>query len=130
MAKRSMTWCLKTYRSTWVLRTTFSTERAIMFQRNLLFLCESILLVIALAVVVAAQDETPLQVTNQNRSGDLPFSTSIGTGAEQVDVASGTLKIRIPIISIKGRGLDYKFMLRYDTAFWATATRFQTGTGY
>jgi RHS repeat-associated protein len=101
-----------------------------MFRRNLFFLCESILLVVALAVVVAAQDETPLQVTNQNRSGDLPFSTSIGTGAEQVDLASGSLKIRIPIISIKGRGLDYNFTLRYDTAFWATATRFQTGTGY
>ncbi len=95
----------------------------------LLFLCKSLLVSAAFVSVVAAQDETPTLITSQNRSGDLPFTTTIGSGVESVDVVSGNIKIRIPIASVKGRGLNYDFVVRYDSGFWAAGTRYQAGTG-
>ena len=44
------------------------------------------------AAICAAQDEVPTRITNQNRIGDLPYSTSIGTEIEHVDMATGALK--------------------------------------
>jgi RHS repeat-associated protein len=62
-----------------------------------------------------AQDEIPSAVTDQNRSGDLPFSSVIGSATEHVLINSGNLVVNIPIIHIKGRnGLDFDFGLRYD----------------
>ena len=75
------------------------------------------------------QDETPTAVTNQNRAGNLPYTSSIGTDVESVDVVSGNLKIRIPIVSLKGRGLDWDFVLRYDTGFFIAGTRYQPNLG-
>jgi RHS repeat-associated protein len=70
-----------------------------------------------------AQDETPTTVTVQNRSGDLPFSASIGTELEHVDVASGNLIVHIPFTSVKGRGMDFDFGLNYDARYWIAGTR-------
>ena len=47
-----------------------------------------------------AQDETPTKVNVQNRAGDLPFSTSVGTEVEHVDLASGDLVVHIPIAHV------------------------------
>src|SRR5438445_4492006 len=82
-----------------------------------------IALLFPLSLPCFAQDETPIGVTNQNRSGDLPFSTSIGTDIERVDVSSGNLIVTNPIASIPGRGMSFNFPLRYDARFWVTATR-------
>ncbi len=71
-----------------------------------------------------AQDETPLEVTVQNRAGDLPFSSSIGSDIEHVDVSSLNLVVRIPITHVKGRGLDFDLAFRWDGMFWIAATRF------
>src|SRR5574337_1005293 len=81
---------------------------------------------LALALLAApalAQDETPHTVNNQNRSGDLPFSATIGTEAESVDISTGHLSVRIPFVSIPGRGMNYRFGVRYESGFWASALR-------
>jgi hypothetical protein len=70
---------------------------------------------------VQAQDETPTTVTVQNRSGDLPFSSSIGIDIEHVDVGSGNLILHIPLAPVKGRGMDFNFGLNYDARYWITA---------
>ncbi|MGH9509004.1 MAG: hypothetical protein ACRD2M_03635, partial [Terriglobales bacterium] len=89
-----------------------------------------LVLLAPLAAPLAAQDETPTKVTNQNRTGPLPFSTSIGTDVESVDLTSGSLSVRIPITSVKGRGMDYSFGVRYDTNYWNVATRGSGPTTY
>src|SRR5579864_1785676 len=62
-----------------------------------------------------AQDEIPTAITDQNRTGDLPFSTVVGTNIEHVVVASGDLVVNIPIVHVRGRnGLDFDFGLHYD----------------
>src|SRR5882672_291930 len=83
----------------------------------------AILVLVLMAPLVLAQDETPKEVNDQNRSGDLPFSTSVGTDIESVDVATGHLSVRIPILSLPGRGMNYRFGVRYESGFWATALR-------
>ena len=91
----------------------------------------ALLLALALGSSSAlAQDETPTAVTNQNRTGDLPFSTSVGPDVEHVDVASGNLIVRIPITSVPGRGMGYNFALNYDAMLWAVATRKNGGVTY
>ena len=81
------------------------------------------LIVLATAIPAIGQDETPTSVTVQNRSGDLPFSMSVGSDIEHVDVGSGNLVVHIPLSSVKGRGLDFNFGLNYDARYWVTATR-------
>src|SRR5882672_9033312 len=83
----------------------------------------AILVLVLMAPLVLAQDETPKEVNDQNRSGDLPFSTSVGTDIESVDVATGHLSVRIPFLSLPGRGMNYRLGLRYESGFWATALR-------
>jgi YD repeat-containing protein len=84
-----------------------------------------------LLVERAVADETPTKVTSQNRSGDLPFSTSVGTPIEHVDVASGALNIKIPLIKIPGRGLDAELYLRWNSNFYMMAPRTDGyGRGY
>lgn len=72
---------------------------------------------------MAAQDETPTAVTVQNRTGDLPFSQTVGTGAEHVDIGSGNLIVDIPIISTPGRHMPFNYGLRYNALFWTVASR-------
>jgi RHS repeat-associated protein len=75
-----------------------------------------VLLFVTLSVYPAkAQDEVPSVVTDQNRSGDLPFSSVVGSSVEHVLINSGNLVVNIPIAQVKGRnGLNYDFGLRYD----------------
>ena len=75
-----------------------------------------------------SQDETPTQVTVQNRTGDLPFSQTVGTGVEHVDIGSGNLIVDVPIISVPGRHMPFNYGLRYNALFWTVATR-ATSTG-
>src|SRR4051812_12368448 len=79
------------------------------------------LAVIVLACLVAVfrlyADETPTKVTAQNRTGDLPFSASLGTDIEHVDIAGGHLVIRIPIYSNPGRGQDFDYHLNYNSKY-------------
>jgi hypothetical protein len=84
---------------------------------------------LAFALPARAQDETPTAVTVQNRSGDLPFSSSIGTDIEHVDVSSGNLIVHIPFTSVKGRGSSFDFGLNYDARYWVTGTRKLPGQG-
>ena len=57
------------------------------------------LLLFGCASFTSAQDETPTSVTVQNRTGDLPFSQTVGTGVEHVDIGSGNLIVDFPIVS-------------------------------
>jgi RHS repeat-associated protein len=72
---------------------------------------------------VKAQDETPTAVTDQNRSGDLPFSGVIGSDIEHVVVTTGDLVVNIPIADLPGRGGRFHFALRYDGRYLVTALR-------
>jgi RHS repeat-associated protein len=94
--------------------------------RILLF---AVFLLVAIATPARAQDETPTAVTVQNRAGDLPFSAAVGTDIEHVDVTTGDLVVHIPLASVKGRGLDFNYGLRYDARYWAAGTRQLTGHG-
>src|SRR5579859_3079009 len=86
--------------------------------------CRRLLLVFfALGIYAFAQDEIPTEITPQNRGGELPFSSTVGTPIEQTDVTGGGLHVTIPIMHVPGRGLDYDFKLNYDARFWVEATR-------
>src|SRR6266568_4893961 len=81
----------------------------------------------ASASTAVAQDEIPTKVTDQNRSGDLPFSTTVGTGVEHVVVSSGNLTVNIPIAHVPGRGMDFNYVLRYDGRYLVVSTACFTG---
>jgi hypothetical protein len=83
------------------------------------------LMLFGCASFISAQDETPTSVTVQNRTGDLPFSQTVGTGAEHVDIGSGNLIVDFPIISLPGRDMPFNYGLRYNALFWTVATRTQ-----
>src|SRR5712672_3658741 len=81
------------------------------------------LALVLMAPLALAQDETPKEVNDQNRSGDLPFSASIGNDVERVDIATGHLSISIPFVSLPGRGMNYHLGMRYESGFWSAAAR-------
>jgi RHS repeat-associated protein len=88
--------------------------------KNGLFGCLALVL---MAISALAQDETPKEVNDQNRSGDLPFSASIGNDVERVDIATGHLSISIPFVSLPGRRTNYDLGIRYESGFWSAAAR-------
>jgi RHS repeat-associated protein len=86
-------------------------------------------LLAAPTAMLAQTDEIPTRITDQNRTGDVPFSAQVGTDIETVDLATGALHVRIPILQVKGRGLDYDFHLYYDSNFYVLASRVDTMGG-
>jgi YD repeat-containing protein len=93
-----------------------------MANKCLLWVARGTFAVFLLARPCLAQDVTPTAVTTQNRGGDLPFSSTIGTDIERVDVSSGNLIVTIPITSVPGRGMNLGFGLRYDARFLVVKT--------
>jgi len=88
--------------------------------------CKVIALVLSFlgsALLASAQDEIPAAVTAQNRAGDLPFSQTVGTQVEHVDIGSGNLVVNIPIISLPGRHMPFNYGLRYNALFWTVEVR-------
>ncbi len=83
----------------------------------------AVTLMLFVPIALNAQDEIPTAVTVQNRSGDLPFSSSVGTDVEHVDVVSGNLTVNIPISHVPGRGMDYTVSLHYDARWLMAAQR-------
>lgn len=73
-------------------------------------------------VIVFAQNEVPTRITNQNRIGDLPYSTSIGTETEHVDMATGALNVNIPIWSVPGRA-DASLAFHWSSNYLVAASR-------
>jgi RHS repeat-associated protein len=74
---------------------------------------------LVLAGAASAQDIFPAAVTDQNRTGPLPFSATISGPDDSVDLSSGGLTITIPLARVKGRGMDYDLVLRYSSLVWA-----------
>jgi RHS repeat-associated protein len=95
-----------------------------MKMRRLLFCC---LLAVLAGRPLSAQDEVPTQVTAQNRSGDLPFSVTIGADIEKLDMIGGTPLLRLPILHLPGRKMGYDFDLIWDARFLVTVQRTPPG---
>src|SRR3954464_7475904 len=74
------------------------------------------------SAISMAQNEVPTRITNQNRIGDLPYSTSIGTDIEHVDMATGALNVNIPIWSVPGRA-DASLSFHWSSNYWVAASR-------
>ena len=74
--------------------------------------------VVLVGISQAQTGDIATRVTDQNRTGDLPFSTSIGSSVEHVDLGTGALNIKIPLIDVPGRGLDSQLYLRWSSNFW------------
>ncbi|MGD0446173.1 MAG: hypothetical protein ABSA39_19745 [Edaphobacter sp.] len=78
------------------------------------------------ASMCSAQDVVPTAITPQNSTGDLPYSTSVGSDTERVEFATGNLLVNIPIVSVPGRKLSFNFGLQYDARYWTIG---QVSTG-
>ena len=80
--------------------------------------------VIALAPLASAQsDEVPMQVTDQNRTGDLPFSSSMGTSIEHVDLLTGGLHISLAVGESIPNRFDYHLNYHWDSNYFLLAMR-------
>lgn len=88
--------------------------------RSVLIAC---VLTLAVNLPALSQSETPTRVTNQNRSGDLPFSISVGTSIEHVDAASGALNVTVPIVSVPGRGLNAELYYHFNSNYFLLSPR-------
>jgi YD repeat-containing protein len=75
------------------------------------------------SVYAVSQDTIPAAITPNNNTGDLPYSTQIGTAAEHVELSTGNLIVNIPFISLPGRKMSFDFGVRYDASFWLTEVR-------
>jgi hypothetical protein len=90
---------------------------------RLLFASLSVAVSLFLAAPARPQAEIPTRVTVQNRTGELPFSTNVGTSIEHVDVATGTLNVRIPIGNVPGRGMNSGLYLQFNSNYFLLAQR-------
>ena len=86
-------------------------------------LIQIVLCVVVSSCALFAQDEVPTKITNQNRTGDLPYSSSIGTAVEHVDLATGALSIHIPLWSVPGRGMSSELSYHWNSNYLVAAPR-------
>jgi RHS repeat-associated protein len=66
----------------------------------------------------AAWAQTPGYLTSSNETGFPDYGSFIVSQIDSVNLSNGGVSIRIPIVSRKGRGLDYSFGYRYESKAW------------
>jgi RHS repeat-associated protein len=83
--------------------------------------------VIAILLVWLAPDASaqyPGYVTNNNDTGMPNYGSFISSEIDTVNLANGGLMLHIPILSRKGRGLDYSVYFDYQSKYWVMDTSF------
>src|SRR5712692_1426789 len=58
------------------------------------------------------------QVTDMNASGPRVFGTTMGGDIDFIDVATGGVNLKIPLLARRGRGLDFNLNITYSSRFW------------
>ena len=87
------------------------------------------ILVSGLAPSVHAQ--YPGYVTDSNDTGLPTYGSFISSQVDMVNLGTGGLSIRVPIVSRKGRGIDYLYVETYESKLWTMVpTVTQLGTNY
>ena len=69
------------------------------------------------AAIGQTPDPVPAAITPQNNTGDLPYSTTVGSEVEHVELASGNLIVLIPFASVLGRKMSFDYGIRFDAGF-------------
>ncbi len=65
-----------------------------------------------------ASAQTPGYLTNSNTTGMPEYGSFISSQIDRVNLANGGLSLNIPIVSRKGRGVDYSLVYKYESKFW------------
>ncbi|MCI0725019.1 MAG: hypothetical protein L0338_39555, partial [Acidobacteria bacterium] len=64
------------------------------------------------------QADSPTAVDDQTAKGDRPFARFLASDIDQVQIISGALDVRLPLISRPGRGLTYERIWHYTNKIW------------
>src|SRR5258706_6293486 len=78
-----------------------------------------ILSVIALCGLLATCEAQVVE-TDPNLSTGTPTSLKHVSKIDTIDFESGNLNLSIPLLNLKGRGLDTNFVLSYNSKMWST----------
>ncbi|HEY4839213.1 MAG TPA: hypothetical protein VIH72_11430, partial [Candidatus Acidoferrales bacterium] len=93
-------------------------------------------LVVALAFLslwfaIPARAQYPGYVTNSDDTGFPSYGAFVSSSIDTVNLFNQNLMLHIPLLSRKGRGIDYNAFMMYQSKFW-TVTTFEVpiaGTG-
>lgn len=77
----------------------------------------------------ASSAQTDGYETNSNLRGDMSFGTYYKSAIDNVNLATGTVNLKIPLIGRKGRGLDTGEDVFYSSKLWVLTPVYNTTTG-
>jgi RHS repeat-associated protein len=78
-----------------------------------------ILAFFTIALVPAAHAQYPGYVSNSNDTGLPSYGSFISSKVDTVNLGTGGVSIRIPIVSRKGRGITYLYLHQYESKLWS-----------
>jgi RHS repeat-associated protein len=76
----------------------------------------------AFMLAPAAHAQYPGYVSTNSDTGFPSYGAYVSSGIDTVNLMSGGLSLRIPILSRKGRGVDYELHLSYESKTWVMNT--------
>jgi hypothetical protein len=69
-------------------------------------------------IAPAARAQSDGYLTNQNTTGVVGFGSYQFGDIDNVNLQNGGVNLRIPLFTLKGRGLDDGVVLNYSSKFW------------
>jgi len=83
-----------------------------------------------LAAIVIVSAGADAQGFDPSTAIDVPSSVGHGTDLEHVDLMSGAVVVRIPLLHLKGRGIDTDIVASYTSKLWSSRAYQDPYSGY
>src|SRR5216684_732419 len=80
------------------------------------------LIVLALWASIPAHAQYPGYVTNSDDTGFPSYGAFVSSSIDTVNLFNQNLILHIPILSRKGRGIDFNAYMLYQSKFWVVDT--------
>jgi RHS repeat-associated protein len=84
---------------------------------------------LSLCVAIPARAQYPGYVTNSDDTGFPSYGAFVSSSIDTVNLTNQNLILHIPLLSRKGRGIDYNAFMMYQSKFWVVDT-YQTPIGF
>jgi hypothetical protein len=77
-----------------------------------------VLLVVSIFFASPARSQSDGYLTNQNTTGVVQFGSYHFGDFDSINLGNGGLNVKIPLITLKGRGIDEGLQMIYSSKYW------------
>jgi hypothetical protein len=93
------------------------------------FFAAALILTVSSALASTAQAQSDGYITNSNMRGKMSFGTFQNGNIDNINLATGALNLKIPLVNRKGRGIDGSEDFVYSSKLWFLTPVYNQTTG-